>query len=36
MGRQRIVEKFNWQTTAKQTLAIYTEAIALQKHQPSN
>jgi len=31
MGRRRIAEKFNWQTTAKQTLAIYTEAIALQK-----
>ncbi|MBM3166310.1 MAG: glycosyltransferase family 4 protein [Chloroflexi bacterium] len=31
MGRQRIAEKFNWQTTAKQTLATYTEAIELQK-----
>ena len=31
MGRQRIVEKFNWQTTAKQTLAVYTEAIEFQK-----
>jgi glycosyltransferase involved in cell wall biosynthesis len=31
LGRQRIVEKFNWQNTAKQTLDIYTEAIYLQK-----
>jgi glycosyltransferase involved in cell wall biosynthesis len=32
LGRQRIVEKFNWQTTAKQTLAVYAETIELQKH----
>jgi len=31
-GRRRIVRKFNWQNTAKQTLDVYSEAIAYQRY----
>jgi len=31
-GRRRIVSKFNWQNTAKQTLDVYSEAIDYQKY----
>lgn len=34
-GRKRILEKFNWTETAKQTLNVYNEAIDYQKHSNS-
>jgi glycosyltransferase involved in cell wall biosynthesis len=34
-GRKRILEKFNWAETAKQTLNVYNEAIDYQKHSNS-
>jgi len=32
MGRRRIVDTFNWENTAKQTLEVYSEAIDYQKY----
>jgi len=31
IGRRRIVQKFNWRNTAKETIAVYAEAIDYQK-----
>src|SRR4030042_7150594 len=32
IGRQRIVQTFNWQNTAKRTVDVYTEAMEFQKY----